>query len=134
MNDTVMLTTVCYSTMAMMQVPVSGRTSDRYLALHELLPKGLTRWSKEDLDDLVEELSHDDTQTWERVLILLAHHQSPAAMEILTDLREQAPPDLAEFAELAYAESLTWLGFDYLRDSRDGPPVIRPTERFPYAA
>ena len=134
MTDTVMMTTFCYSTAAMMQVPVSSRTSRRYLKLHSLLPEGLAAWPAERLDELVRELEGDETETWERVLILLAHHQSPTAMEILRDLREQVPADLVEFSELAYAESLTWLGFDYLRDSRQRPPIIRPAGRLPFAA
>ena len=83
-------------------------------------------WADELLEELVEELDDDATEVWERVLILLAHHRSATATRILSELRAQSPPELAEFAELAYAESLGWLGYDYVREPSALTPTIRP--------
>lgn len=119
--------TICQTTNAVMCVPVSQGTANRYLRLHDLVPEGLPTWADELLEELVEELDDDAIEAWERVLILLAHHRSVTATRILSELRFQAPPELAEFGELAYAESLGWLGYDYVREPSAVTPIIRPT-------
>lgn len=125
MNEPVLIT-VCQTTNAVMCVPVSPGTANRYLRLHDLVPEGLTSWSDELLEELLDELDEDVTEVWERVLILLAHHRSATAARILSELRFQTPPELGEFAELAYAESLGWLGYDYVREPSALTPIIRP--------
>ena len=119
--------TICQTTSAVMCVPVSQSTANRYLRLHDLVPEELPSWAEELLDDLVEELDDADNDTWEHVLILLAHHRSRTASRMLSELKFQVPPELGEFAELAYAESLGWLGYDYVREPSAMVPTIRPT-------
>ena len=109
-----------------MSVPVTPATARRYLDLHALLPKDVECWSDDLLDELLEELDEEQVDTWERVLMLLAHHRSPKASDLIEDLRRQAPPELDEFCELAYAESLGWLGFDYVRNHQDALPTVTP--------
>ena len=124
MSDEVIVTRVCEETAALMQVRVSRATAQRYLQLHAVIPARLTCWPRERLTELVDELADDDSPTWERVLILLGHHGSEAAVQILCDLAQQVPVDLREFAELAYAESLTWIGVDYVRVDPAGPIAL----------
>ncbi len=119
--------TICQTTSAVMCVPVSQGTANRYLRLHDLVPEGLPGWADELLEELVDELEDDATEAWERVLILLAHHRSRTASRLLSELRFQSPPELGEFAELAYAESLGWLGYDYVREPSAMTATIRPT-------
>ncbi len=128
-EEVVRFATVCEPTGAVMVVPISLRVAERYLELHDLLPGGLHDWPEADLDDLVQEVDGADVDTWERVLIMLAHHRSRRAAGLLLELGFQVPPELKSFAELAFAESLGWLGFDYVRESIEERPVIGRTRR-----
>lgn len=111
-----LLCTVCWETGAVMCVPSTEEVAHRYGALHEILPRELSGWPEAELDALLEGLDADDHEGWERAMILLAHHKSAHAMELLRELQGQVPSDLASFAELAYAESCGWQGLDYLRE------------------
>lgn len=109
------LTTLCATTGAVMCVPVTTANARRYTELHALIPADLEQWPEEALDELLEELDTPDVEVWQRVLILLAHHRSERAARLLEELSVSLPEDLTEFGEMAYAESLGWLGMDYLR-------------------
>lgn len=119
--------TVCATTGAMQAVSVSPSVARRYLDLHAILPHDLMSWSDEALDELIEDLDPHDVDACERVLILLAHHRSQTACVLLRELFDTLPEDLRAFAELAYAESLGWLGFDYMRAQEGGEAQIRHT-------
>jgi hypothetical protein len=109
-----------------MAVPVDTVTAARYLELHDIIPDSLPTWPETDLDELVDELVDGDFDSCERVLILLAHHKSSHAAALLQELMEILPVELDSFAELAYAEAIGWLGYNYVRQS-EGPPSIEPS-------
>lgn len=122
----VVFATVCTETGAVMAITVEDAAARRYLELHAILPEDLTSWSEADLEELIEELEPEHSDTWERILMLLAHHRSWRASALIRELRAVLPADLSAFGELAYAESLGWLGFDYIRYEPGAEPVIRP--------
>ena len=123
------LTTLCSTTGAVTCVPVSTASARRYTELHALIPADLEQWPEEALDELLDELDTTDVEAWQRVLILLAHHRSERAARLLEELSASLPADLAEFGEMAYAESLGWLGIDYLRQFGWASPHIVKTSR-----
>jgi hypothetical protein len=106
-------------------VAVAPEVTSHYVEQHKLLPEGLKEWSTEEIHDLAQGVEQMGRETWERVLILLAHHESPQASDLLQELREKVPPELSDFWELAYAESVTWLGYNYVRDEK-GQVTISP--------
>jgi len=120
------MATICLPTGATMCVPVDRDMARRYAELHDILPGDLTGWTEEALDDLIHEIEPDDVESYQRVLILLAHHRSERASELIAELRPNLPVDLAQFAEMAYAESLNWLGLDYVRQFDWETPLITP--------
>lgn len=107
----------------LMAVHVDAHTATRYLELHDIIPDSLPDWPAEDLDELIDELDPGDPSTFERTLILLAHHKSPRAVDLVREIAADLPEELVCFAELAYAEAIGWLGYNYISDG-DGPPTI----------
>lgn len=120
-------TTRCPSTRATSCVRVSVRVAERYLALHHILPLALPEWPEDTLDELLEDLDPDKVETYEHALIMLAHHPSERAGELLLQIAQDAPLDLAPLAELAYAEQVGLRGMDYLKLREGHAPTIRPT-------
>ena len=120
------MATICMPTGATMCVPVEHDMAMRYAELHNILPNDLSEWSEEALDELIHEIEPDDVESYQRALILLAHHRSERASELIAELRPNLTPDLAQFAEMAYAESLNWLGLDYVRQLGWETPLITP--------
>ncbi len=120
-----LMCTVCWETGAVVCVPSSPEVASRYSALHAILPEGLASWSAASVEETLEGLDADDLTGWERALIFLAHHKSARAMEVLRELQGQVPAGLEEFAELAYAESCSWQGLDYLRERPGEAAVIQ---------
>lgn len=88
----------------------------RYLDAHKIIPDDLQSWSRGALVEILEDLDPDDHDAFERTLVLLAHHQSRFATRVLSELLFQIPEDLRSFAEMAYAESLSWSGHQYTKD------------------
>jgi len=97
-----------------------------YLACHTMVPKDIAQWSEAQLLEPLEQArAQGALSDWQRALILLAHHESELASSILGELLAEVPAELEDFWELAYAESVGWLGFDYLLDD-DGRPQVVP--------
>jgi hypothetical protein len=97
------------------------------LALHHILPLALPEWPEDTLDELLDDLDPDKVETYEHALIMLAHHPSERAGELLLQIAQDAPLDLAPLAELAYAEQAGLRGMDYLKLREGHAPTIRPT-------
>jgi len=127
-QERVLFSTMCVSTGSVMVVSVPNRVAQRYLDLHKLLPDDLKSWPESELEELVEELDGGDVDCWERTLILLAHHQSSAAMKLIKELGPTIPGELICFGELAFAESLGWLGYSYIRENPKDRPYIHHVE------
>lgn len=120
----VFFSTLCGITGAVMVVPVPAPVAQRYVSLHQILPEDLSAWPERVLDEIVEDLDGGDVDCWERALILLAHHRSQKATSLLRELAPQIPQELKGFFELAFAESLGWLGYSYIREAPDERPTI----------
>ncbi|MEO1270440.1 MAG: hypothetical protein AAFX99_20325 [Myxococcota bacterium] len=120
------IATLCSATGAVMCVPVDHATARRYVELHDILPPNLEQWPEAALTELILLLTFDDVEAYQYVLILLAHHRSERASELIAELRPSVPKDLASFAEIAYAESLSWQGLDYVRQMGWDTPLIAP--------
>lgn len=110
-------------------VATRPETSWRYLVAHDWIPGGKEKnvevLSEEQVRELAASVVDDEPETWERALILLAHHKSQLASDLIQELRERAPEGLQGFCELAHAESLSWLGYNYVSDS-DGRKTVAP--------
>jgi hypothetical protein len=125
-TDRTILATAHAKTSAVCLVHVDPDTARRYLDMHTLLPEGLTDWTDDALEELIEGFDTDHTDDCERTLFLLAHIGRKRACTLIWELARHLPHDLLPFAELAFAESLAWLGIEYLRDSPEERPTIRP--------
>jgi len=128
-HSNLVFSTYCAETGTRMTVEVPARVARRYIERHKLLPDRLEQWPLSALEELLEEVDGGDVDAWERTLILLAHHRSVAAMLLLAELEAQVPVDLKSFAELAFAESLGWLGYGYHREEPGRPPIVRRVKR-----
>jgi len=113
------------TTNAVVCVAVHPKEMKRYARAHHLVPKDIEKWTEAQLVEVANAVADDRPETWRRALVLLAHHQSQVANDLLAVLREQVPPELAEQAEMAWAESLAWLGYSYVRDV-DGRVTLVP--------
>lgn len=99
----------------------------RYMRLHQLIPEDIQSWNEAQLRQLLEVARVSGKEPdWERALVLLAHHESELACDLLQQVKIHAPPQLSELWELAYGESLGWLGYDYIPDEQ-GRPRAAPT-------
>jgi len=107
-------------------VDVPMATHRRYLELHyTLLPEGVERWSPDQLRAKVEIARVTGKQEdWERALMLLAHHRSELACDLLRELEPRLPEALHGFQQLALGEALGWLGYDYISDEQGRPRVL----------
>jgi len=95
--------------------PVSDpKVMKRYLAAHDYVPKGIEGWSGEQMREIAAKIVPDERVSWERALIMLAHHRSQLACDLIRELWDRAPEQLHSFCEQAYAEGLMWIGKSYL--------------------
>lgn len=115
----------CELTGAMHRVPVSPLAAERFARRLSEVPANVTDWSAQDLRELSASLCPWDVAECERVLALLASHGSAEAFECIAELRPELSPELKDFAELAFATALGWLGFDYVREWDDTAPMIQ---------
>jgi hypothetical protein len=100
-------------------------THIRYLEAHALLPEDIESWSADRLRHPVEVARITGKQAdWERALMLLAHHRSELACDILHDIEPHVPEEVASYWELAFGESLGWLGYDYIPDEEGRPMAV----------
>jgi len=94
----------------MSQIKVSAETGTRYIDLHRVVPGDIDRWSQDHVrwiaDGLKLGASHVE---WETALILLAHHRSILARDLLLELGPQVPARAREFYEIALGEAQSWL-------------------------
>jgi hypothetical protein len=106
---------------------VPHRTRLDYLADHDLLPElGAEGLGEDALRVLVAAAEESgSTDHWREALILLAHHRSELAKDVLAGLEDRVPPDVRDYWELAYAEAVGWLGCEFIRDA-DGVAHILP--------
>jgi hypothetical protein len=81
-----------------------------YLDSHELLGDGIEVVSGLDIDKAATTLERPDATREEkkRALILLAHHRSPRAAELLRGQLSRIEPELRRFARFAYEEATQW--------------------------
>ncbi len=100
----------------------------RYIQLHDLVPDGIEGWSQRKLRRLVDRLGQGQAgqAMWERALVLLAHHQSEAARDLLLELEPRVPADLRQIWLLARDESQTWLGNRVIGTSEGKTTVVPP--------
>jgi hypothetical protein len=94
---------------------------ERYFADHQMLPKGIERWSVERLEGVVQravDLERSE-KAWRRALMLLAHHTSEYAISRLQQLKSSVPEKLGDYWQLAYDEALEWL--DHEHEMRRAP-------------
>lgn len=112
---------------SVVSVATTPETSWRYMECHDHLPPAseLVRWSEEQVRALPLTVDSSRPDTWERALILLAHHQSNLAVELIEKLRDRVPASLADFYELALAEAKGWLGSSFIQDE-DGMEPLNP--------
>jgi hypothetical protein len=89
----------------------------RYIAAHSCVPRGIEAWSDEQIREVAASLDRDKLGSWERVLVLLAHHQSRLSCDLIKALWAEAPEELHGFCEQAYAEALMWIGESYQDES-----------------
>lgn len=107
-------------------VDVPLTTHRRYLELHyDLLPKGVEEWSVERLQQKIEIARVSGaSRDWEGAMLLLAHHRSEVACDLLRELEPHVPEALRGFHQLALGEALGWLGYDYVIDEAGRPHVL----------
>jgi len=106
-------------------VDAPRQTHRRYLEQHRLLPEGIEAWSIEQLRDLVEVARVSGRESdWERALMLLAHHRSEAACDLLRDVAPRVPESLRDFHQIAVGEAVGWLGYHYVRDEEGRPRLL----------
>lgn len=104
--------------------PGSHDTHVYYIQQHALLPRKVEAWSVPKLQRKVEKLLRSGAQAdWEQALMILAHHQSERAVEVLVELKSELPKELELFWEMAYGEALGWLGYDYYADQSQ-PQIV----------
>lgn len=108
------------------EVEVDVLTQRRYLELHyTLLPEDVESWSAEQLERKVEIARlTGERRDWERALMVLAHHRTELACDLLREIEPQVPEELHGFHQLALGESLGWLGYDYVTDEEGRPRVL----------
>jgi hypothetical protein len=89
----------------------------RYLADHYFMPKAIETLPIEELAGALGAAEQSGSaDEWRSALLQLAHHRSERASAILAELEERVPRKLRDYWELAYAESVGWLGQEYIRD------------------
>lgn len=91
----------------------------RYMDAHAFVPEGVEAWSEQQIRQVAAALVRDRPASWERTLIVLAHHQSRLACDLIKALWSEAPEELHGFCEQAYAEALMWIGETYEGDQPD---------------
>lgn len=92
------------------QVEVSAEVGLRYIDLHRVVPPDISRWSEGQVRRLAGELGPEvSRRRWESALILLAHHRSPLARDLLLELGPRVPVTVQEFHKIALGESQSWL-------------------------
>ena len=97
--------------------PITDHASTRrYFAAHDHVPEGIEHWSDKQIRAVAAGVVHDEPASWERALILLAHHRSQLACDLIKALWDEAPQDLDGFCKQAYAEGLMWIGKSYAAD------------------
>jgi hypothetical protein len=56
--------------------------------------------------------------------MVLAHHRSELACDLLREIEPQVPEELHGFHQLALGESLGWLGYNYVTDEEGRPRAV----------
>jgi len=92
---------------SMSLLPVSDPKSARhYIDLHRQVPENIRFWPKERIRALVNGLATtQDRGPWEYALIMLAHHGSRLALELLHALRPGLPREVEGIWNQAWAEA-----------------------------
>ena len=104
------------------EVEVSAEVGMRYIDLHRVIPPYITSWSADHVRRLAGGLEQGGSRRrWEAALILLAHHRSRLARDLLLSLGPRVPDPVREFYEIALGESQSWLGGG--RGEEAGAPV-----------
>jgi len=118
------------------EVEADVLTQRRYLELHyTLLPEDVESWSVEQLERKVEIARLTGARRdWERALMVLAHHRSEPACDLLRELEPHVPEELRGFHQLALGESLGWLGYDYVVDEEGRARVLPADAPWPEGA
>lgn len=120
---------VCGLTGALRCVAVPEEAAAQYRRLCASVPRGVEGWGDEAVLELLEELEGGEDEAFARVVVVLAHHRSERACKVLHELFGQAPGDLKPLAELAWAQALGWLGWEYRRRRGWPKAQIRPAQR-----
>ncbi len=110
---------------AVTAVAAPRRDTLRYLDLHGLVPEDVHLWEEARIKAMAQVDRDSPVATWERVLMLLAHHRSQLAHDLLMALEHEVPKHLGAVWELARGESVGWLGYNFQRDG-DGKITMTP--------
>jgi hypothetical protein len=105
---------------------VAYGTRMAYLDDHDLLADtNAAALSEEALHALVAAAEESgSTEDWRQALLLLAHHRSEHAKLVLDALEDRVPSATHDYWELAYAEAVGWLGFEFIRDENGVAHVL----------
>lgn len=119
----------CVVTGARYQVPASAEVISRFAAASGRVDhEEVSRWSVEDLREMVARCSPWKQEECEHLLVVLSSHGSPEAFDLVAQLRAEVPEELKEFSEIAFARTLGWLGLDYHREPEQTAPAIASVE------
>ena len=100
----------------------------RYLELHALVPDDIHLWPAARVRAMAREVDHETrVATWERTLLLLAHHRSQLAHDLLVELEPKVRASLQPVWEMARGESLGWMGNDVHQDG-EGNLTVAPLD------
>ena len=108
-------------------VAVSAQAGMRYIDLHRLIPQDLESWDEQRVRDLAAgSRPRASRRRWERALVLLAHHRSRLACELLQELAPRVPRKLRELHAMALGESHSWFGESYEQGAGGEPGELVP--------
>lgn len=94
----------------MSQIQVSAEVGTRYIDLHRVVPGDIERWSHDHIRWIVDGLKLGASHVeWETALILLAHHRSTLARDLLMGLGPLVPTSAREFYEISLGEAQSWI-------------------------
>lgn len=110
-RETVLVVGMDLNSGAISQLEVSAEVGMRYIDMHSVVPENIDRWTPEEIRRVARQLNAlASCRRWEVALILLAHHRSRLARDLLLDLEPRVPAAVREFYEIALGESQSWLG------------------------
>ncbi len=95
----------------MSQVEVDVKVGVEYIDMHRVVPSNIDTWGEAHMRSVASlaEIEDAGDRAWKTAMILLAHHRSVLARDLLKGLKEKLPAGLAEFYSIALGEAESWL-------------------------